>query len=517
VASFDTGTVVTLLPAPGATYVLGGWSGDADCADGVVTLDADTTCTAAFNTRPDLTVSVLGAPASAAAGMTIAVTDTTKNLTGGPAFPGTSNTKIWLSSDGVLDAGDTFLGTRAVPSLNPGISSAGSTNVVIPAGKPPGSYVLIANADADGSVPESNEANNVKTKTITVLGPDLRVNALGVPGTSGAGLTISITDTTKNTTGTSLAPASTTSYFLSNDAAWDGGDIPFGSRPVPALAGGAQDTLTTTQTLPSDANGSYYVIAKADGLLAIAEGNETNNTFARPIAIGADLTVSALGAPAKSGEGLSILATDTTKNAAGRSDVPDSTTAYYFSSDAVLGGGDTLLNGRTTGPILSGGSGAGSANLTIPAGTPTGTWYIIAKADDPSGVFETSETNNTRSKSIAIGPDLIVSAIAAPLAANAGQTINVTATARNQGGGSTGVGSTMNISLRPSSGPDEFLGSRPVPALAPNTSSAGVVSVTIPAGTPAGIYNLFVVADDGNAVVETIETNNTKLKAITVN
>jgi hypothetical protein len=29
VKSFDTGTVVTLLPAPGATYVFGGWSGDA--------------------------------------------------------------------------------------------------------------------------------------------------------------------------------------------------------------------------------------------------------------------------------------------------------------------------------------------------------------------------------------------------------------------------------------------------------------------------------------------------------
>jgi subtilase family serine protease len=43
------------------------------------------------------------------------------------------------------------------------------------------------------------------------------------------------------------------------------------------------------------------------------------------------------------------------------------------------------------------------------------------------------------------------------------------------------------------------------------------VPVTIPVGTPTGSYNLFVVADDGNAVVETIETNNTKLKAITIN
>jgi subtilase family serine protease len=231
------------------------------------------------------------------------VTDTTQNLTGGPAFPGTSNTKIWLSTDGVLDGGDTLLGTRPVPSLDPGISSVGSTNVVIPAGKAPGSYFLIANADADGSVPESNEANNVRTKAITVLGPDLQVTGLTAPAASGANRTISITDTTRNTTGAGQAPASTTSYYLSNDTVWDGGDILFGSRSVPALAGGTQNALTANQTLPAVANGNYYIIAKADGPLAIAESNETNNTRAKAIVIGADLSVSVVGAPATSGEG----------------------------------------------------------------------------------------------------------------------------------------------------------------------------------------------------------------------
>ena len=516
VKNFDTGTVVTLLPVPGATYVFGGWSGDADCADGVVTMDADKTCTAAFNNKPDLTVSALTAPASAGAGATISVTDTTKNLSGGPAFPGTSNTKIWLSTDGVLDGGDTLLGTRPVPSLNPLASSIGTTSVVIPAGQAPGSYFLIANADADGSVPESNETNNVRTKAFTVNGPDLTVTTLTVPASSGANRTISITDTTRNATGASAAPASTTSYYLSTDNVWDGADIPFGSRAVPALAGGTQSALTSSQTLPSVPNGNYFVIAKADGPLAVAESNEANNTFAKAIVIGAELSVSVLGAPGKSGEGLSIMVTDTTANAAGRSDVADSTTAFYFSSDSVLGG-DTLIGSRTTGAIASGSNSQGSTMVTIPAGTATGTWYIIAKADDPNAVFETNETNNTRAKSIAIGPDLIVLSISAPVSANPGQTINVTPTTKNQGGGSSGISSTTNIYLRPPSGPDTFLGTRTVLALAPGASSGGIVSVTIPVGTPTGSYNLFVVADDGNAVVETNETNNTKLKAITIN
>jgi len=56
-----------------------------------------------------------------------------------------------------------------------------------------------------------------------------------------------------------------------------------------------------------------------------------------------------------------------------------------------------------------------------------------------------------------------------------------------------------------------------VPTLAPNGSNAAAVLVTIPAGTPLGNYSIVAVADDGNAIVETIETNNTKTKAITIN
>ena len=50
-------------------------------------MNADKTCTAAFNTKPDLVVSVLGAPGSAGVGATIAVTDTTKNNIRRPGFP----------------------------------------------------------------------------------------------------------------------------------------------------------------------------------------------------------------------------------------------------------------------------------------------------------------------------------------------------------------------------------------------------------------------------------------------
>ena len=46
--TFATGTVVTLTATPGAGLLFAGWSGDADCADGVVTLGRPTACYATF-------------------------------------------------------------------------------------------------------------------------------------------------------------------------------------------------------------------------------------------------------------------------------------------------------------------------------------------------------------------------------------------------------------------------------------------------------------------------------------
>jgi YD repeat-containing protein len=47
---FSAGTEVTLTPLPGSISVFSGWSGDPDCADGVVTTDANKVCTASFDT-----------------------------------------------------------------------------------------------------------------------------------------------------------------------------------------------------------------------------------------------------------------------------------------------------------------------------------------------------------------------------------------------------------------------------------------------------------------------------------
>ena len=393
---------VTLTATPGATAVFGGWTGD--CMGGpvtTVTMDADKSCTAAFNTKPDLIETGVGAPPFAGVGTTITITETATNQGGGPAYPGTSTTKLWLSTNNVLDAIDTLLGSRAVPSLIPGATSMGSTMVVIALTTTPGPYFILASADADGFVPESNEANNVASKAISVTGPDLTVQSLSGPSAAGAGQTISVTDTTKAAGGAGAAPASTTSYYISADGVLDGTDTLIGGRAVPPLAAGASSAGTTPATLPSSLpSGSYSIIAKADGPGLIAETVEGNNTKTVAIAVGPDLTIAQVqGVPGNASRGATLNVKPTTKNVGGETAVATTTRIYLRPPS----GPDVPLGSRSVPILAPNGTDTGTVAIVIPLSTPPGPGYaIVAISDDGNVVTEAVENNNAMSKSLKI-------------------------------------------------------------------------------------------------------------------
>src|SRR5262245_34372748 len=164
-ASYAAGTSVTLRAVPAPQSVFAGWSGDPDCADGIVSMADDVTCGARFQPVPDLAITAVSAPsATVRPGGRVVVTDTVVNQGLGAAGP--SAVRYYLSSDARLGGPDRLLlGRRLVPALPPAAASTGTVAVWIPFTVAPGTYYVLACADDTHTVSESNESQNCLATT----------------------------------------------------------------------------------------------------------------------------------------------------------------------------------------------------------------------------------------------------------------------------------------------------------------------------------------------------------------
>ena len=114
--------------------------------------------------RPDLVVSSLSmAPVVVLQGSSFPVKDTTRNVGGATAVPGT--TQYYLSTGGHRTA----IGRRLVPRLKPQRSSTHSATAKVPVTLEGGTYSLIACADGTHIVRESNERNNCRAAARKVI------------------------------------------------------------------------------------------------------------------------------------------------------------------------------------------------------------------------------------------------------------------------------------------------------------------------------------------------------------
>ena len=281
--------------------------------------------------------------------------------------------------------------------------------------------------------------------TVTIISddvaPDLTVTSLTLPMMAGAGLTMTVNDTTRNQ-GTGPIGASTTSFYLSVNPTLDASDTFMGSRDVPGLTPGTTDMSSTVLTVPSNAaTGTLWVIAKADGPNAFSEPNEVNNMRYASIRIGPDLAVATLTVPAVAGPGSTINVSETIKNqGAGHSAA--SSTRFYLSGNLTFDAADESLGTRSVGALAPGDSSVGTITVTIPTNASSGTFYVIAVADDGNAVPESNETNNNRSTSVRIGADLYVPGSSSPSRGASGGTITVTDTTKNIGGGAAEASTT---------------------------------------------------------------------------
>jgi subtilase family serine protease len=213
-----------------------------------------------------------------AAGASFIASDTVTNQGNGASTA--SVTRYYLALGTTRAAGDVTVGTRNVAAIAPAASLAGNAFVTVPAATTPASYYLIACADDNLSVSESNETNNCRTsvKQVAVTGPDLTETAVpNPPATVNVGAVITVSDTAKNI-GNGDAPGSVTRYYLSNDGLKSASDLPLGSRVVGPLQVNKSSSGSASVTIPGTAGGAtWFLLACADDDGTVVESSETNN------------------------------------------------------------------------------------------------------------------------------------------------------------------------------------------------------------------------------------------------
>jgi hypothetical protein len=156
--TYTPNTLVTLIPTADTDSIFAGWSGDPDCSDGQVTMDADKICTATFNLLlgiPDLTGTWVTLTSSNG-GKNVSGTLTLTNLA--PVGARRFKVAFYLSDDGstlgnLLKTSTFWRGMGASTTKN--ISFSTRTRRTSLSGK-----FIIALIDSGNSITESDESNN---------------------------------------------------------------------------------------------------------------------------------------------------------------------------------------------------------------------------------------------------------------------------------------------------------------------------------------------------------------------
>jgi uncharacterized delta-60 repeat protein len=190
----------------------------------------------------------------------------------GNAGPGTPNqataVKLYLSIDTGVDDADRAIGTVTVrkPQKAGKVAKARLNKIFVPTDLAAGTYRVLAKADAENSITETNELNNTADGgTITVAPPftdAVPVSLSAVKLRNGRG---AATLLVRNDGNVALRGAISGTLYASSDATIDAGDTALGTYTAKAsIKPGASKRVKVKFALPAGAAGPFTLIATAD-------------------------------------------------------------------------------------------------------------------------------------------------------------------------------------------------------------------------------------------------------------
>ena len=389
-------------------------------------------------TSPDYVIeSVEVSETSLSAGQRFSMSATVKNQ--GADYPGfdLATLRFYQSSDATISTGDTELGDRPILPLDANETREWSLPV-LSAPATPGTYYY--GACVDPLPEESDQRNNCSVAvTVSVGGPDLVVDSLAVSETSlSAGQRFSMSARVRNQGAGASIELTTLRFYMSADATISTDDTELGDRPILSLDANETREWSLPALYAPSAAGTYYYSACVDPL-AVETDTQNNCSVALTLSIGGpDLVVDSLAVSETSlsaGQRFSMSAT--VKNQGAGASINLTTVRFYRSTDATISTNDTELGTRPILPLDANETREWSLPVLY-APTTAGTYYYGACVDP---LEEETDRQNNCSAAVTVSlktADLVVERPAiSNVSSVAGGRFSLSATVRNQGGGSS--------------------------------------------------------------------------------
>ncbi len=490
--------------------------------------------------RPDFLPTAVTVPLFDSTGGSVPLTWRINNPGPGDHISGKYiNTRVYISS----------LSTWLPDSMTPVISSSNTTPPIpsggfvdmtagftIPDGKPGPFYVYVF-CDHEGKIPETNENNNIARSTheINIERPDLIVTSVDIPATLVSGDSAQISWTLKNNgAGHIVNKAWKDRIYMSRYATFHADSILYVgefSHTNTNLNSGLSLSKSVKYMIPHGHSGTWYFYVVTDYYNNIYEKNfEHNNRSAASnpttMTLGpwADLSIQSLILQDTATQGDVIPVSFSINNTGTK-------TAYvlhgwmdrlYLSSSPVWNSSNlTNLNTQHfTAALLPDSSYTVQVGVNISLNVAEGFYYLYLFTDCENRIYEyINESNNIlRSTPIYIQAyppiDLTTTATSAPSAANSGNSIIVSWSVQNIGGGTTLAANWYDgiyLSQDPvfSSATDVLLTEKKRNGpLVPGNSYSTTQQVTIPNGY-SGTWYILVVADRMDVHHDINRLNNT--------
>ena len=209
-------------------------------------------------------------------------------------------------------------------------------------------------------------------------------------------------------------------------------------------------------------------------------------------------------------------------------DLPSFNLDYYISTDCNLSSDDIYLQDDLSGLGSDDPTNDEDQDLTIPANTPSGTYYILFVADADDELNESNENNNLECVQITVNgnsggsEDIFLTNVSvSPTTVNAGSDVTAYATMNYSGNQLDADLPSFNLDYYIStdcnlSSDDIYLQDDLSGLGSDDPTNDEDQDLTIPANTPSGTYYILFVADADDELNESNENNNLECVQIMV-